>query len=100
MRLKPNEIRAIKDAVQKNFSAESDVYLFGSRTDDTQRGGDIDLLVETDKTGEHLQEAKLRTMVSIQLALGDQKIDIVTKQTGKKADSLILIEAERTGIQL
>jgi hypothetical protein len=35
-------------AVHGNFGASANVCLFGSRTDDTKRGGDIDLHIETD----------------------------------------------------
>ena len=41
MRLNEKEITAIKKAVQKNFGKDTSVYLFGSRTDDAKRGGDI-----------------------------------------------------------
>ncbi|MBM4147181.1 MAG: nucleotidyltransferase domain-containing protein [Nitrospira sp.] len=42
MRLDENEKKALKHAL-KDFRGE--VYLFGSRTDDSKRGGDIDILL-------------------------------------------------------
>ena len=48
MRLKEFEIVAIKDAVC-SLDKEANVYLFGSRTDDMKKGGDIDLLIISDK---------------------------------------------------
>ena len=95
-----NEINAIKNAVARYFSADARVYLFGSRVDDEKKGGDIDLLVESALTGEKLQEARLNTMSRIQLALGDQKIDIVAMKSVKNPISLIQAEAVRTGRQL
>jgi predicted nucleotidyltransferase len=100
MRLNENQINAIKTAVAQHFSPESQVFLFGSRADDTKKGGDIDLLVETTLTGTKLQEARLLTMGTIQRAIGEQKIDIVTIETGKEPDKLIQTEAIRTGILL
>ena len=44
MRLKDFEIRAIKEAV-RSMDSKAKVYLFGSRVDDTKKGGDIDLLI-------------------------------------------------------
>jgi predicted nucleotidyltransferase len=48
MRLRPAEVTAIKAAAADIFGASAVVRLFGSRTDDTERGGDIDLHVEAD----------------------------------------------------
>jgi predicted nucleotidyltransferase len=100
MRLNETQINAIKTAVAQHFTPESRVFLFGSRADDTKKGGDIDLLVETTLTGIKLQEARLLTMGTIQLAIGEQKIDIVTIEPGKEPDKLIQTEAIRTGILL
>lgn len=48
MRLKPNEVQAIKAAAHEAFGADAVVRLFGSRVRDDLRGGDIDLLVEVE----------------------------------------------------
>lgn len=47
MRLKPKEIQAIKKAAKKQFGAGAKIFLFGSREDDSKKGGDIDLYIET-----------------------------------------------------
>jgi len=44
MRLSIFEQEAIKNAVAQG-DKEAKVYLFGSRVDDTKRGGDIDILI-------------------------------------------------------
>ena len=46
MRLQPDEISAIKAAATEAFGADVVVRLFGSRADDSRRGGDIDLHLE------------------------------------------------------
>ena len=48
MRLKEFEIRAIKEAV-RSMDKKAKVYLFDSRTDDTKKEKDIDLLIISDK---------------------------------------------------
>ena len=47
MRLEPEEVAAIKAAARLTFGSDAIVRLFGSRVDDSRRGGDIDLHVET-----------------------------------------------------
>ncbi len=44
LRLSTNEIKLIKDRVKEIFG-EAVIYLFGSRMDDTKKGGDIDLYI-------------------------------------------------------
>ena len=41
MRLTEDESRIIRDTVRRRFGRNARVWLFGSRTDDTRRGGDI-----------------------------------------------------------
>ena len=48
MRLNPEEVAAIKEAAAETFGETAVVRLFGSRVDDTLRGGDIDLHIEVD----------------------------------------------------
>lgn len=73
MRLTTNEIEIIKNSV-RTLDGNAAVYLFGSRVDDTKRGGDIDLLIMSEKlTGE--DGRKIRSLLHEQL--GEQKLDIL-----------------------
>ncbi|HEX5336981.1 MAG TPA: hypothetical protein VFW53_00935, partial [Gallionella sp.] len=45
MRLNPDQIAAIKQETEHFFGARAQVWLFGSRVDDSLRGGDVDLYV-------------------------------------------------------
>lgn len=77
MRLSEREVDAIRRAAREYFGEGVRVWLFGSRTDDTLKGGDIDLLVETtDAVADRLMRAA-RMNAALQLAIGEQKIDIV-----------------------
>ena len=102
MRLTEFEKKEIKYAAEKNFGTEIDVYLFGSRIDDSLKGGDIDLLIECDLYGAEVQKRKIKTITDIQLKLGDQKIDIVTISRRNNADKLPYIAevAKKNGIKL
>lgn len=44
MRIKEDEVKVLKESV-KERDPDAKIYLFGSRTNDQARGGDIDLLV-------------------------------------------------------
>ena len=73
MRISQFEHEAIVTAV-KAADPDAHVYLFGSRVDDTKKGGDIDLLVFSQRLG---LEDKLRIRARLQEIMGEQKIDIV-----------------------
>ena len=101
MRLSELEIDAIKAAINKYFEQEARVYLFGSRVDEDKSGGDIDLYVETELTGQELIKAKLQAMSEIQLRIGDRKIDIVTASSQQSTHvPLVIQEARKFGIAL
>lgn len=73
MRINKNEIRIIKSSIlSKDKNAK--VFLFGSRTDDSKKGGDIDILILSDKIS-FVDIIDIK--VSIFKHLEEQKIDIV-----------------------
>lgn len=78
MRLTREQIDSIRQAVHEVFGPGAEVLLFGSRVDDSKRGGDIDLLVSPDDgfTDEPLRR-KIRLLGKLEQALGERKIDIV-----------------------
>ena len=50
MRLEPEHARAVTEVIALSDPA-ADVFLFGSRVEDTERGGDIDLLMSAKTPG-------------------------------------------------
>jgi predicted nucleotidyltransferase len=77
LRLDAWEVAAIKACLAESFGEGAKVYLFGSRVDDSQRGGDIDLFVEADPLPENWGELRSAFWLCLQERLGEQKIDIV-----------------------
>ena len=73
MRLALPEQVAIHDAIYQ-ADVDAEVYLFGSRTDDTARGGDIDLLVLSKRIG---LMKKLEILAQLHDKLGERKIDLI-----------------------
>jgi predicted nucleotidyltransferase len=100
VRISDSVVRTIKASVARHFGADARVYLFGSRVDDARRGGDIDLLVETELAGQEALRAKVRVMTDIQLAHGDQKIDLVVTTPESGDQRAIVAEARREAIPL
>ena len=95
MRLQSREIQTIIRVAKEIYGEDVAVYLFGSRVDDTKRGGDIDLLIRTigEKKG---VLARIRMISRLKQCLGNQKIDII----GDHEDSLVVHEALEKGLQL
>ena len=95
MRLLEFEKQAIKDSFTSIFS-QGKVYLFGSRIDDNDRGGDIDLYLDVDYS-EDINKKKIEFLVELKERIGDQKIDVIISRDKSR---LIEKEALRTGIVL
>jgi len=82
MRITDNERNAIIDAV-KSVDPNAEVWLFGSRADDGKRGGDIDIAILSEKISTVMQKIQIRRFIFDRI--GEQKIDIVTTNSGKEA---------------
>ena len=100
MRLSLEQRCIIVSTLRKHFGAQSRILLFGSRVDDSARGGDIDLYIEPDLTEpEKLVAAKINAMAELHGLLGEQKIDLVINRH-RMATLPIHRLAQQTGISL
>jgi uncharacterized protein len=93
MRLSVHEQRALAEIVTA-VDPDAEVWLHGSRTDDDGRGGDIDLLVMSQRIG--LAE-KLDILARLHATLGDRKIDITVARDDQRPFVRL---ARARGIQL
>ncbi|MGZ5077666.1 MAG: nucleotidyltransferase domain-containing protein [Methylobacter sp.] len=96
MRLTLFEISTIQHSARNIFGDTVKVYLFGSRVDDNKKGGDIDLYLVPDNK-DNLYEKKIKFLSVLDMALGEQKIDVVI---AKDQTRPIEKEAIETGIEL
>jgi len=96
MRLTLHEIEDIVNNAHSIFGTNTQVTLFGSRTDDRSRGGDIDLYIQTDDH-DNLLEKKLQYLQLLEKTLGEQKIDIVFN---KDPDRIVEKQAIAKGVKL
>lgn len=99
MRLTEIQRQTIISAVTSVIGAESRVWLFGSRVDDAKRGGDIDLLVETEQVIPSRTTALCKLEGALAVRLGDRKIDVLLKDA-RTADAPIFDIARKTGVLL
>ena len=70
------------------------MYLFGSRVDDSKKGGDIDLLVMSDRL---TRDDKRRIKTRLYELIGEQKIDILL--AADDSDPFVKLALE-TGVKL
>ncbi len=96
MRLNDFEQKMIKKAFIETFES-GNIFLFGSRVDDSKRGGDIDLYLIPEKKYDNEQERKIKFLIRLDEYIGEQKIDVVM---AKDKNRLIEQEAIKYGIAL
>jgi len=77
MRLTTEQVAVIKQKTALIFGNDAKVYLFGSRTDDEDRGGDIDLFIDLSKEIKNPVSKTIQLNGVLQQQLGMQKIDII-----------------------
>lgn len=99
MRLTELQRRIIKEEVARVMGEGARVLLFGSRTDDSRRGGDIDLYLETPEHHAQAWRSVLKLNAALQRRLGEQRLDIVLRQPGDPPRAIDL-EAQAHGIPL
>lgn len=93
-----NRIRSvILKSINDSFG-DMDCYLFGSRVDDTKRGGDIDLAIDTSLNGLKFRKNKIKFIASMmKLGYGDLKMDLVNYNT---TDELLYSEIQSNSIRI
>ncbi|PRY73011.1 nucleotidyltransferase domain-containing protein [Halomonas ventosae] len=79
MRLTRSQRDIVLAGVKTQLGKEVEVHVFGSRLDDTRRGGDLDLLLVSNRPVSLLARAELKQALEAQLQL---PVDIVTYTQG------------------
>ena len=101
MRLTERQIQNIKVTAEDVFGPDVGVYVFGSRTDESQRGGDIDLYIEAPLNDpDEAAQARIRFLTLLKQKIGDQRIDLVLNKTNETNPPHIVKTARSTGIRL
>ena len=78
IRLSDHDLNAILSCFQKHFLKNDRLWIFGSRTDLSKKGGDIDLYIETHaQTIEQALKMRDQFLDELEENIGEQKIDSV-----------------------
>lgn len=86
MRLTNSEINIIKELACRHFGNDVQVFLFGSRADDSGKGGDIDLFVTTTDTDKLNTRTKVSFLTDLIMLIGDQHIDVILDNKRRNED--------------
>ena len=101
MRLTALERQTLKTAAQNCFDANAVVRLFGSRLDDSKRGGDIDLLIATQLSDPaQIARAHSRFLAQVYARLGEQKLDVLIDYPHSQQQLPVYQVARETGVVL
>lgn len=76
MRLTQQQTQIIVDTIERMSEKSAEVFLFGSRLDDQARGGDVDILIETELPLTLIERAKIKMALEAEL---DLPVDIVSQ---------------------
>jgi len=95
MRLDSKDIETVRTMVERIVGKGSKVRVFGSRLNDSKRGGDLDLLVESEAPVDAIRRADLKLDLEETLAL---PLDIIFLEKGKKRSAFQELAYSRSGL--
>lgn len=96
VRLKDEAIGYIKRLALDIFGS-SDVWIFGSRAKLEQKGGDIDIYLETDKK-EGVLKSKIVFLREFEKKFGEQKVDLIVNN--HESSKPIFEIAKKDGVKI
>ena len=82
MRLESQKAIFLKSLITEHLP-KSDVYLFGSRVNESKKGGDIDILILSDRELERKEKASIE--FAFFKKFGEQKLDLVSYRYDEKS---------------
>ena len=92
MRLTAQQTDTILDTAHAVAGAQADVWLYGSRLDDTRLGGDVDLLIESSPPLGLLQRARIKVLLEQALRL---PVDVIAAPpTGPSSPFVAIARAQ------
>lgn len=99
VRLSAREIEVIRATVGHMLGDRAIIRIFGSRAHEDAKGGDIDILIETERKLPDRVAIACRLTSELQMQLGDQKIDVIIIDPETREQPIHQI-ARQTGVML
>ena len=90
MRLTEAQVKAIQDNFFVSFMEGDKIWLFGSRVDDSKKGGDIDLAVDVDLPHDEFRKKKI---AFLKMSLRLSNLQTKTPARDQKKLKTVLIAA-------
>lgn len=81
MRLTETTQKIIKTEIYNLLGEDSCITLFGSRISDSEKGGDIDLFIQTPQQLKNRVEMECRLTARLYMKLGGGKVDVLIKDS-------------------
>ena len=98
MRITQAEKSCLAKSIEESFGPKTKIWLFGSRTNNSKHGGDIDIYIEHEPQ-ENIVKSKLKFRKLIWPVFGEQKIDLITHDVSLEPTAFHEL-AKKTGILL
>ena len=96
------QLSRLRAAAARHFGPQARLWLFGSRLDDTARGGDYDVYLESNETDPHaLVESRLAMLAELHATPGfeDERIDLVVRRRSAPEHPIHRV-ARESGVRL
>jgi predicted nucleotidyltransferase len=100
MRISEFEKKSILETLNIFSTPSTKIYLFGSRTDDTKKGGDIDLLIVFANSATKLSFKRLDFIVELVKKVGERKIDVTLAAEEELTNDVFLMSVMDSAVEI
>jgi len=99
MRVSESDQKIIHDTLSSLYGNSVDIYLFVSRTNDSKKGVDIDLLLVSPQFCDD-EQRRIHALTLLQRSIGLQKIDLICTDNIATNLRIVVQEARRNGLRI